>query len=522
MTPASPPFSCTVLVVDDDPISRDMLILMLRTAGVSAAGAEDGQEATEVILARGASRFEVVFTDVQMPRMNGFALLDWINQHSPATATVVMTANQEREMVSASLRGGAVEFIDKPFDLRAVIRAAQQARETHLKRIRQSEADRRLRDIADINQRLTGNALGNSARHGEGLSLATRFYAMDEAGGDLVKAAVLAEGRVLLVLGDVSGHGLKEGFLSAYFQGIIAGMVHHAATCRSIAEAFNRFLIEQWNDPSPLAVTTSLSACFIELDLRRRTVSILNCGSPGVLLVDGHGAFSVLAAGGSPLGWFPTIEPVEITVPIDLHGQLWLWSDGLEAHADLLQIAPLALASRILREPAHALAGTLLRNADDDIVACRLDWVTPPPASPPPTTRLPFFHAIYPGDAAPRIDPLQADWLRALQLGLPALGEAPLHDIPLCVREAVLNALDHGCGHDAAKTVRLELRLDAPGSHLLALITDDGPGFDPTAAPANATEHISLGLQLIRSLAQSVQHSANGRTIEMTFSLSSS
>jgi hypothetical protein len=90
-------------------------------------------------------------------------------------------------------------------------------------------AANRLLDIADINQRLTRTALNAAVCTSAKINLTTRFYPINEAGGDLVKTTALDYDRILLVLGDVSGHGLKEGFLSAYFQGIIEGMANQAA-----------------------------------------------------------------------------------------------------------------------------------------------------------------------------------------------------------------------------------------------------------------------------------------------------
>ena len=515
-----PPLLPKVLVVDDDPISRTMLVLMLQSANIHAEAAFDGQHAVEIIERRGPHCFEVVITDVQMPRMDGLALLAWINTHASTTATVIMTANQERELVSASLRGGAVEFLDKPFDLPAILRAMAQATETHLRRTQQLAAARRLHDIADINQRLTRTALGALSPALAKLTLTTRFYALDEAGGDLVKASVLDPERILLVLGDVSGHGLKEGFLSAYFQGIIEGMAHHRASGRDIANAFNRFLNDQWNDPDPFAINTSLSACFLELDLGKRRVSILNCGSPGVILADEQGCVTTLAAGGAALGWFPGIEPAQATRPIAASGQLYLWSDGLADHAAHLGIPPLVLAYRILQSPQNSLGATLLKDAGDDIVVCRVDWTPPGPLDLPPPLRVPLHQANYPGDSASLIDSLHAEWTRVLQIGLPLLREDTRHDITLCLREAVLNALQHGCGNDPAKTTRLELVLDEAPTHLLARIADNGLVFDPTIKVKSADpDHISLGLCVIRSMTESIRHSPDGRTIEMTFQL---
>lgn len=522
MRPAAATPSAAVLVVDDDPLSRDMLIFMLQSADMHAEPAADGLEAIEIIDRRGAGAFQAVFTDVQMPRLGGLDLLEWLNVHAPTTATVIMTANQERELVSASLRGGAVEFLDKPFDLRAVLRASRQALDTHRARLRQQAAATRLRDIADINQRLTRTALvGAAGGEHHRLDLATRFYAINEAGGDLVKAVALEPHRLLLVLGDVSGHGLKEGFLSAYFQGVIEGMARGAGGGREIAEAFNRFLLEEWNDPDPLAITTSLSVCFLELDLRAGEVAVLNCGMPGVLLVDPQGGVSTLAPGGSPLGWFSEIRPAETRVPVGGSGQLWLWSDGLEDHAARRGLAPQALAHHILRAPPHSLAETLLAGADDDIVACCLAWAPRAQPGAEPAPRAPFFHASYAGDALARIDALQIEWTRHFQTCFADLAPTLRHDIVLCLREAMINALAHGCGGRPEKHARMELMIEESPRRLLARITDEGPGFNPDAprAPSDSSEHISLGLRLIRSLARSVRHSDEGRTIEMEFVL---
>ncbi len=517
MTSHADPNLAEILVVDDDMLSREMLVMMLQSADLRVQAANDGLQAIDLIERRAAHPFTSVFTDVQMPRMGGIELLDWINRHAPTTATVIMTGNQERELLSASLRGGAVEFLDKPFDLRAILGAARRAREIHQRRTTQLAASRRLLDIADIHQRLSRVAPAGAGGLRADLAVTTRFYAMDEAGGDLVQTIALDPDRVLLVLGDVSGHGLREAFLSSYFQGVIAGMAGQDATGRGIAEAFNRFLFDQWNADDPLAIATSLSVCFLELDLRARRVSILNCGSPGVLLAD-EGRVSILASGGSPLGWFRTLEPAETVVPISASGQILLWSDGLEAHATRLGVPPLALAARLLLAPPHSLAAGVLQGADDDIVVCRAAWDAP--GAIRPLAGLLAHHETLPGDSAARIDDLQAAWTRQFSLILPDLPDTDAHDLTLCLREALLNALVHGCAGDPARTATVEILINAEQAKIVLGVADDGPGFDPdNIMPGADPEHISLGLRLIRSLAREVRHSPDGRRVDMTFRL---
>lgn len=516
--PPLPTLRPSVLVVDDDPLSREMLVLMLESIGAPVRSVEDGQAAVDAISAGAENTWPIVFTDVQMPRLDGLGLLAWLNRHSPDTATVIMTGNQERALVSASLRGGAVEFLDKPFDLASVLRTLDAAADTHRKRAARTAAHRRLRDVADINARLTRPAAKALARHPAGLSLSTRFYPISEAGGDFVKATPLDDDRLLLALGDVSGHGLKEGFVSAYFQGIIEGMARGTASADAIAENFNRFLCEDWNDPDDFTVGTSLSACLLEIDLGTRNVQVLNFGCPAPRLADASGRVEPLAPGGSALGWFPSPAPTRAQTTIADHGQIWLWSDGLEDHAERLGVPALALAHRVLAEPPQSLHSTVLAEAADDIVVCHFRWGLAHDG----TDRLwlPVHQETLPGDSASKIDHLHAAWQRFVSVALGETGTSLAHDLPLCLREAVLNALDHGCRHDPARRVHISVSLDPAARHVLAHVTDDGDGFDPQQPPPGRDpEHISLGLQLIRSLTQDCGHQDSGRTLFMLFPL---
>lgn len=506
-----------VLVADDDPISRDMLALLLRSAGFTVDTASDGQDALDTIRRRGRGSFDILFSDIQMPRIGGFELLSRVNDESPATATVIVTGNRERELVSASLRGGAVEFLDKPFDLPSVLRAALRARDTHRHRRQQLAAQLRLREVADIHHRLNRSSVLEESGLPAKLTLHTRFQTLNEAGGDLVKVLALPPDRVLLVLGDVSGHGLKEGFLAAYFQGVIQGMGIHAAGAREMAEAFNDFLQTRWNDASPLAVNNSLGASFVELDLRRRLVSTLDCGGTGARLGDADGSLQVLPGGGCPLGWYPQLEAVTATAPLPPSGHCWLWSDGLEEHAARLQLPPLVLAWRILLHPETAPPDPLLAGADDDIVVCRLDWQATDHDTP---AWLPLHLEDLPGDASDAVDPLHENWERLLPAARPTLAGAPSHDIALCAREALLNALVHGCAARPDRRARLAFLLSPDARRLLLRIDDEGDGFDPAnPPPTREPGHVSLGLRLIRSLAASVTHSPDGRRLEILFDL---
>jgi anti-sigma regulatory factor (Ser/Thr protein kinase) len=84
----------------------------------------------------------------------------------------------------------------------------------------------------------------------------------------------------------------------------------------------------------------------------------------------------------------------------------------------------------------------------------------------------------------------------------------------LLVREAVTNAVIHGCHADPGKRVRCYLRLK--GRRLLIAIEDDGDGFDWRAAWSNPAPHSDCsgrGIEILRKYANRVRYSTRGNLV---------
>ena len=78
-----------ILVVDDEPANVRILTYILNLQGYETAGAKDGVEALELLA---QSRFDLVLSDVKMPRLSGVALARQLLSHKPVTPIVLMTA----------------------------------------------------------------------------------------------------------------------------------------------------------------------------------------------------------------------------------------------------------------------------------------------------------------------------------------------------------------------------------------------------------------------------------------------
>ncbi len=113
-----------ILVVDDEQKMRRLLEMALRGMGYEVVQAADGAEA----LARfDESPFDMVLTDMRMPRMNGLELLRSLRERGEELPVVVLTAHGTVESAVAAMKLGAVDYIIRPFEMETVELAVTRA-----------------------------------------------------------------------------------------------------------------------------------------------------------------------------------------------------------------------------------------------------------------------------------------------------------------------------------------------------------------------------------------------------------
>ena len=100
-----------VLVADDDPLSREFLQEALGALQMEAVGAADGEEAIARLWEGG---FDLVVTDLKMPRADGLQVLEAARSLQPPVPVVLITAFGTVEVAVEAMRGGAEDFLVKP------------------------------------------------------------------------------------------------------------------------------------------------------------------------------------------------------------------------------------------------------------------------------------------------------------------------------------------------------------------------------------------------------------------------
>jgi two-component system, response regulator FlrC len=111
-----------LLVVEDDAALRDALLITLEAAGYRVTGADGGPAALDA-LDRLRGGVHMVVSDLRMSPMDGLTLLGEIRQRHPGLPVLLMTAFGDVDKAVSAMRGGACDFMLKPFEPKTLIEA---------------------------------------------------------------------------------------------------------------------------------------------------------------------------------------------------------------------------------------------------------------------------------------------------------------------------------------------------------------------------------------------------------------
>lgn len=117
-----------ILVVDDEAGVRDMLADALRMQQYAVSTAADGHSALRDIY---EGDFDLIISDVNMPKVNGFELLERLRATGNETPVILLTARGDRADVAVGFRAGADDYVTKPFGLEELMLRVE-ARLKHL------------------------------------------------------------------------------------------------------------------------------------------------------------------------------------------------------------------------------------------------------------------------------------------------------------------------------------------------------------------------------------------------------
>ena len=138
----------TVFVIDDDPDVLDSLSRLVRTASL---GVECFDSADAFLVAWREDRPGCLVTDIRMPGMNGLELQERMRSQGPSIPTIVLTGYGDVPGAVRALKGGAIDFLQKPYEpdvlLVRIAEALEKDARTREARERTAEVEARLSQL---------------------------------------------------------------------------------------------------------------------------------------------------------------------------------------------------------------------------------------------------------------------------------------------------------------------------------------------------------------------------------------
>ena len=105
----------SILVAEDDEMARELIITGLKPYCGQVVGAQDGQDGLEKFKKQG---FDIVMSDIHMPVLNGFEMMNEIKKLKPHQKFIVFTSYDSDENLIKSYEQGAILFLKKPIDIK--------------------------------------------------------------------------------------------------------------------------------------------------------------------------------------------------------------------------------------------------------------------------------------------------------------------------------------------------------------------------------------------------------------------
>lgn len=209
-TPATMMRQGKILVVDDEPVNRQVLVNFLTPQNYALTQATNGPEA--LALLEQGYKPDLVLLDVMMPRMTGYEVCQTIRQRWAANEmpVVFLSAKSQVSDVVVGLQAEANDYLTKPISKDELLARI----ETHLNLTRLVAENVRLEAELDVARHLQQLLLpkAEELKKVTGLDIAGFMEPADEVGGDYYDI-LQHNGQIKISMGDVTGHGLESGVI---------------------------------------------------------------------------------------------------------------------------------------------------------------------------------------------------------------------------------------------------------------------------------------------------------------------
>ncbi|MCY4495145.1 MAG: SpoIIE family protein phosphatase [Acidimicrobiaceae bacterium] len=327
MNDIQPPYK--ILVVDDEPdlqpLVEQRMRRYVRAGQYRFVFAQNGVEALERL--RADDEIVIVLSDINMPKMDGLALLDQIPKVNPNIRSVIISAYGDMKNIRTAMNRGAFDFVTKPVDfddLKLTIdRTLQQLLEW---RDALGARDRlvALQNELNVASQMQQSILPKRFPQDPSYDVFASMKPARSVGGDFFDVMRLEGGVLGLAVADVSDKGVPAALFMMSSRTLLKGAAIGLGTPGEVLEEVNNLLCE---DNESAMFVTLVYAVF---DPSTRKLTFANGGhNTPVLIDDGGNSTRLPLTGGVALGLVPGLKYEQSSITLSPGDNVVLYTDGV-------------------------------------------------------------------------------------------------------------------------------------------------------------------------------------------------
>jgi len=328
----APPSTATILLVDDEPVSRLSMAARLKRMGLRVLEASNGKDGLEILR---RERPDLTILDWIMPEMDGPTVCEQVRLDPDILSSqiILMTSHDQPEQIAEGLARGADDFLSKSASKQEILARVQSGlraasllqsieRTRDQLREKQEQLEAELRSAAKYMQSL----LPVAGEIAPGIQMSWTYRPSLALGGDLFHCTQWSDQSILFYMLDASGHGVAPALRAASLSTFLRpdNLRHYMTTCNPadmLAEANHQYPLTE--DGSYFTIWVG---CY---DCRTRLLSYSTAGHGGALIQRRIGTVEWLTHAHLPLGFEPDSTYESVTIEIEPGDRVLLMSDGI-------------------------------------------------------------------------------------------------------------------------------------------------------------------------------------------------
>ncbi len=318
-----------ILVVDDEPdleqLIRQRMRREIRSGQFEMEFAYNGLEALAKL--EKLDRFDMVLSDINMPKMDGLALLERIPSVDPDVKAVIVSAYGDMKNIRTAMNRGAFDFVTKPIDfgdLRVTIDRTLQNSAVWREAMQSRSQLMALENELDVARRMQASILPTEFPRTDSFEVYANMQPARAVGGDFYDLQSLDQARVGMAVADVSGKGVPAALFMMSSRTLLKGAAIGSSDPAMVLTTVNTVLSD---DNSEMMFVTVLYAVF---DPKTRAYTYVCGGHDAPVVVHADGSSTPLPhTGGIALGVLPNVSYRSHTVTLEEGDTVLLYTDGV-------------------------------------------------------------------------------------------------------------------------------------------------------------------------------------------------